>query len=397
MVGSWLNPNTEVGVDKRRARRKNIAIMSKHFDYLIVGSGLSGATFARLALDDGKSVLVVEKRSSLGGNIATSDVMGIPVHLYGPHIFHTDSKEAYDFFTSHVETYPFINSPLAFYKGKYYHMPFNMNTFSELWGVKTPEEAKAKIDSEVAKEGIKEPRNLEEQALSLVGRTIFETLVKGYTEKQWGRDCRDLPASIIKRLPLRFTYNNNYFNDPYQCLPKGGYSKLINNLLKGAEVRLGVDYLAHKAELRSLADKVIYTGALDEYFAYSLGELEWRSLRFETAVLPINSFQNNPVVNYTDKEPSYTRVCEHKMFDEELKPLPYTVVTYEYPDSFARGKIPYYPINDERNSELAKRYQSLAAKEEGVYFLGRLANYAYFDMDDTILKAMALYKEIGGC
>ena len=336
--------------------------MDKRYDYLIVGSGLSGATFARLALDRGKSVLLVEKRSSLGGNIATSDVMGIPVHLYGPHIFHTDSKEAYDFFTSHVESYPFVNSPLAFYKGKYYHMPFNMNTFHELWGVQSAEEAKRKIAEEVAKEGIEEPHNLE----------------------------------IIKRLPLRFTYDNNYFNDPYQCLPNGGYSKLIDNLLSGAEVRLGLDYLSHKDELRPLADKVIYTGALDEYFAYRLGELEWRSLRFETAVLPLASFQNNPVVNYTDKEPSYTRVCEHKMFDEHLKPLPYTVVTYEYPDSFEKGKIPYYPINDERNSSLAKSYQELAEKEEGVYFLGRLANYAYFDMDDTILKAMELFASLEG-
>ena len=370
--------------------------MDKRYDYLIIGSGLSGATFARLALDKGKSVLVVEKRASLGGNIATSDVMGIPVHLYGPHIFHTDSKRAYDFFVSHVKSYPFVNSPLAFYKGRYYHMPFNMNTFEELWGVKTAEEAKAKIEEEVEKEGIEKPANLEDQALSLVGRTIFETLVKGYTEKQWGRDCRELPSSIIKRLPLRFTYDNNYFNDPYQCLPEGGYSKLIDNLLLGAEIRLGVDYLSQREQLRQLADKVVYTGALDEYFDYRLGELEWRSLRFETEIKPLSSFQGNPVVNYTDREPPYTRVCEHKMFDERLKKLPYTVVTYEYPDEFKRGKIPYYPINDAHNGSLASAYQALAEKEKGVYFLGRLANYAYFDMDDTILKAMDLFDAIEG-
>lgn len=364
------------------------------FDYLIVGSGLSGASFARLALDQGKKVLVVEKRSHLGGNIYTADVMGIPVHVYGPHIFHTDSKAAYDFFTSHVEAYPFVNSPLAYYKGHYYHMPFNMNTFHELWGVDTPEQAKAKIKEEVDKEGISEPKNLQEQALSMVGRTIFNTLVKGYTEKQWGRDCKDLPASIIKRLPLRFTYDNNYFNDPYQCLPKGGYSKLIDNLLSGAEVRLGVDYLEHKAELHKLADKVIYTGCLDEYFGFKLGHLEYRSLRFQTEVKPVSSFQGNPVVNYTDREPGYTRVCEHKMFDTSLKGLPYTVVTYEYPDSFAPGKIPYYPINDDRNSALATAYKELAGKEKGVYFLGRLANYRYFDMDDTILEAMKLFEAV---
>ena len=370
----------------------------KKYDYLIVGAGLYGAVMAYELGKKGKRCLVIDRRDHIAGNIYCEDIEGIHVHKYGAHIFHTSDKKIWDYVNQFAEFNNYINSPVAVYKDELYNLPFNMNTFYQLWGVKTPQEAKEKI-AEQRKEyaHIVQPQNLEEQAISLVGKDIYYTLIKDYTEKQWGRDCRDLPSSIIKRLPLRFTYNNNYFNDPYQCLPKGGYSKLIDNLLKGAEVRLGVDYLAHKAELRSLADKVIYTGALDEYFGYSLGELEWRSLRFETAVLPINSFQNNPVVNYTDKEPSYTRVCEHKMFDEELKPLPYTVVTYEYPDSFARGKIPYYPINDERNSELAKRYQSLAAKEEGVYFLGRLANYAYFDMDDTILKAMALYKEIGGC
>ena len=369
--------------------------MRKPFDYLVVGSGLSGACFARLALDRGKKVLVIEKRDEIGGNIATKDVMGIPVHEYGPHIFHTDSKPAYDFFCSHVETYPFVNCPLAYYKGSYYHMPFNMNTFHELWGVNTPEEARERIRDEVAKEGIDEPINLEQQALKMVGRTIFETLVKGYTEKQWGRDCRDLPPSIIKRLPLRFVYDNNYFNDPYQCLPKGGYSKLVDNLLKGAEVRLGVDYLKNRQELSGLAEETVYTGRIDEYFGFRLGHLEYRSLRFETQIKPIPSFQGNPVVNYTDREVAYTRVCEHKMFDDSLKGLPYTVVTYEYPDSFAEGKIPYYPINDENNSKLAETYKELAKGEKGVYFLGRLANYRYYDMDDTILAAFDLASSLG--
>ena len=359
----------------------------KKYDVLIVGAGLSGATLARILSDAGKKVLVLEKRDHVGGNVRTDLIEGIPVHTYGPHIFHTSDPKAWKFFNDYAEVYPYINTPLAFYKGKYYHMPFNMNTFHELWGVNTPEEAKAKIEEEVAKENIKEPKNLEEQALSMVGRTIYETLVKGYTEKQWGRDCKDLPASIIKRLPLRFEYNNNYFNDLYQGQPRGGYTPFIENLLKGIEVKTGVDYLQKKEEWDALADKVAYTGRLDEYFGFSLGHLEWRSLRFEVETLDQEDFQHNAVVNYTDREPGYTRISEHKHFDPELKTSK-TVITKEYPDTFVEGKIPYYAINDERNTALANAYKDLAKKLPNVTFLGRLAEYRYYDMDDSILRAM---------
>ena len=364
------------------------------YDYLIVGSGLSGATMARLLTDEGKKVLVIEKRDEVGGNIATKNIDGIDVHVYGPHIFHTSDKGAWDFFCSHADVFPFINAPLAYYKGHYYNMPFNMNTFQQLWGVTTPEEAKKKIAEEVEKEGIKDPKNLEEQALSLVGRTIFETLVKGYTEKQWGRDCKDLPASIIKRLPLRFEYNNNYFNDIYQGQPRGGYTAFIENLLKGVEVKTGVDYLADKEKWDSLAERVIYTGRLDEYFGFELGHLDWRSLRFEVEKLDIPDFQHNAVVNYTDREPAYTRITEHKHFDPECPNKTSTIITKEYPDSFKEGKIPYYVVNDERNNALSEEYRKKAASLNGVYFLGRLANYKYFDMDDTIIEAFALHKRL---
>lgn len=367
--------------------------MGKRYDYLIVGAGLSGACVARKLLDAGKKVLVIEKRDHVGGNIYTKEVEGIPLHVYGPHIFHTSSEEAWEFFKKYADVYPFINSPLAFYKGNYYHLPFNMNTFHELWGVETSEEAKKKIEEETAPYKDKEPSNLEEQALSLVGPTIYQTLVKGYTEKQWHRPCDELPASIIKRLPLRFEYNNNYFNDLYQGEPKGGFTPFIENLLKGAEIRLGVDYFDDKAAYDSLADKVIYTGMLDEYFSYCLGHLQWRSLRFETERLEEESHQGSVVVNYTDVEPAYTRICEHKKFDPDIS-LPYTYITKEYPDDYEEGKIAYYAINDEANEKMASAYRQMAEQEKGVYFLGRLAKYRYFDMDDAILEAFELAKEL---
>lgn len=370
--------------------------MQKQFDYLIVGSGLSGATIARELLNRNKSVLVVEKRDHIGGNIYTSNMYGIPVHMYGPHIFHTDKKEIFDYFSKYVETYPFINSPLAFYKGSYYHMPFNMNTFHELFGVSDIEEAKRKIEEETKPYKNKPITNLEEQALSLVGPTIYSKLIKGYTEKQWGRSCKNLPSSIIKRLPLRFEYNNNYFNDPYQAMPKGGYTPLIENLLKGATILLGKDYLKQKDYYDSLADKIIYTGRLDEYFAFSKGKLDYRSLRFEVEVLDKTSYQGNPVVNYTDTSPSYTRICEHKYFDKGLLSLPITIITKEYPDSFDENKIPYYTINDERNSSLSKSYLEEASKLDNVYFLGRLATYRYLDMDDSIFEALNLALKLEG-
>jgi UDP-galactopyranose mutase len=364
------------------------------FDYLIVGSGLSGATMARLLSDSGKKVLVVESRDHTGGNVATHVEDDIVLHDYGPHIFHTSYDDVWAFVQKYVTMNPFINSPLANYHGEIYHMPFNMNTFHELWGVTTPEEAKAKIAEEVAKEGIKEPHNLEEQALSLVGRTIYTKLIKGYTEKQWNRDCKELPASIIKRLPLRFTYDNNYFNDVYQGIPEGGYSALIDALLKGVEVRVSTDYFAHKGELDQLADHIIYTGRIDEYFGFRLGRLEYRSLRFETKKLNVNDYQHNAVVNFTAREVPYTRVNEHKHFMKDCPNKTSTIITFEYPADYKEGMIPYYTVADERNSALAESYKALAAEQNKVDFLGRLANYKYFDMDDTIKEAFALFTKL---
>ncbi|MBO4808224.1 MAG: UDP-galactopyranose mutase [Lachnospiraceae bacterium] len=359
-----------------------------HFNYLIVGTGLFGATFANLIKTHGKSCLMIEKRNHLGGNVYTEEVKGINVHRYGAHIFHTSDETVWNYVNQFAEFNDYINSPIANYKGEKYHLPFNMNTFEEMWGVKTPEEARAIIEEQRAKEGITEPKNLEEQALSLVGRDIYEKLIKGYTEKQWGRDCKDLPSFIIRRLPLRFEYNNNYFNDKYQGIPVGGYTKIIEKMLEGIEVRLNTDYKTFLETNKDITyDKVLYTGPIDEYFDYKLGQLEFRSLRFENEVLPeVDDYQGNAVMNYTEREVPYTRIIEHKHF--EFNKCKGTVITREYPAAWKPGDEPYYPINDERNNKLYEEYKALAAKEENVIFGGRLGLYSYFDMDKVIAAAM---------
>ncbi len=361
------------------------------YDYLVVGSGLYGAVFAREAKARGRSVLVVDKRPNVGGNIYTETVAGIHVHKYGAHIFHTNNKTVWDYITQFATFNRFTNSPVANYRGELYSMPFNMYTFNKMWGVVTPQEAQAKIDEQRAEiQG--EPRNLEEQAISLVGRDIFEKLVKGYTEKQWGRDCKDLPAFIIKRLPVRLTFDNNYFNALYQGIPIGGYTKLIENLLEGVEVRLNTDYLAHKEELDALAEKVVYTGPIDAYFGYSLGYLEYRSVRFETELLDMPNFQGNAAVNYTDRETPWTRIIEHKWFefgkDAQGNDLPQTVISREYSSEWKPGDEPYYPVNDEKNGRLYSQYQAMAGQENKVIFGGRLGEYKYYDMDQVIAAAL---------
>lgn len=366
------------------------------FNYLIVGSGLYGATIAQQAKKAGKSVLVIDKRPNVGGNIYTEKVEGINVHKYGAHIFHTNNKEVWDYVTSFVDFNRFTNSPVANYKGELYSMPFNMYTFNKMWGVVTPEEAAAKIE-EQKKEITGEPKNLEEQAISLVGRDIYEKLVKGYTEKQWGRDCKDLPAFIIKRLPVRLTFDNNYFNALYQGIPIGGYTKLIEKMLEGIEVRLNVDYLKNKEELDKLAEKVIYTGPIDAYFNYKLGTLEYRSVRFENEILDKPNFQGNAAVNYTDRETPWTRIIEHKWFefgkDENGNDLPKTVISREYSSEWKLGDEPYYPVNDVKNSALYEQYKALAEAEDNVIFGGRLGEYKYYDMDKTIEVALAAAKK----
>jgi UDP-galactopyranose mutase len=356
-----------------------------HYDYLIVGSGLSGATFAHEAMKAGKSVLVVEKRDHIGGNIYCERTEGINVHKYGAHIFHTDDKQVWDYVNDLVEFNNFINSPIANYNGLILNMPFNMNTFSKLWGISTPKEAKAIID-EQKKEITGEPQNLEEQAISLVGRDVYEKLIKGYTEKQWGRSCTELPAFIIKRLPVRFTYDNNYFSDRYQGIPIGGYNAIIEKLLAGADIRTGVDYLASRAELDALADTVVYTGMIDAYYDYCFGDLEYRSLRLESEVLDEEDHQGIAVVNYTDRETPWTRIIEHKHFEREASPK--TIITKEYPADFEKGMEPYYPINDERNGALFAQYKAKGDAEANVLFLGRLAEYKYYDMDDAIAAVL---------
>ena len=366
------------------------------YTYLIVGSGLYGATIAQQAKKAGKSVLVIDKRPNIGGNIYTEKVEGINVHKYGAHIFHTNNKEVWDYVTSFVDFNRFTNSPVANYKGELYSMPFNMYTFNKMWGVVTPEEAAAKIE-EQKKEITGEPKNLEEQAISLVGRDIYEKLVKGYTEKQWGRDCKDLPAFIIKRLPVRLTFDNNYFNALYQGIPIGGYTKLIEKMLEGIEVRLNVDYLENKEELDKLAEKVIYTGPIDAYFNYKLGTLEYRSVRFENEILDKPNFQGNAAVNYTDRETPWTRIIEHKWFefgkDENGNDLPKTVISREYSSEWKLGDEPYYPVNDAKNSALYEQYKALAEAENNVIFGGRLGEYKYYDMDKTIEVALAAAKK----
>lgn len=358
----------------------------KRYDYLIVGAGLFGAVFAREMTDQGKKCLVIDKRAHVGGNVYTEDVEGIAVHRYGAHIFHTSNKAVWDYIQKFAEFNRYTNSPIANFNGEIYSMPFNMYTFNKMWGVVTPKEAKEKIEEQVKASKIENPKNLEEQAISLVGKDIYEKLVKGYTEKQWGRSATELPAFIIKRLPVRFTYDNNYFNDTYQGIPIGGYTKLIENLLDGIEVRLETDYLKDRANWNAVADKLVFTGMIDEFYDYCYGELEYRSLRFETEVLDTPDYQGNAVVNYTDDKTPYTRIIEHKHF--EFGTQEKTVITREYPKQWKRGDEPYYPMNDEKNNALYQKYALLAKKEENIIFGGRLGQYKYYDMDDVIAEAL---------
>ena len=364
------------------------------YDYLVVGAGLYGAVFAQKAKEAGKTVLVIDKRPNIAGNVYTEEIEGINVHIYGAHIFHTNNKEVWDYITKFAEFNRFTNSPVANYKGELYSLPFNMYTFNKMWGVVTPEEAAAKIEEQKKAAGITEPQNLEEQAISLVGTDIYEKLIKGYTQKQWGRPCTELPSFIIKRLPVRLTFDNNYFNALYQGIPVGGYTKMVANLLDGIEVKLGVDYFDNKAEYDAMADKVVYTGAIDAYFDYKLGALEYRSVRFETEVLDKPNFQGNAAVNYTDSESPYTRIIEHKWFefgkDANGNDLPKTVISREYSSEWKLGDEPYYPVNDEKNGALYAQYKELADKEENIIFGGRLGEYKYYDMDAVIASALQM-------
>lgn len=362
------------------------------YDYLIVGAGLYGAVFAHEAKSAGKRVLIVDKRPNIAGNIYTENIENINVHKYGAHIFHTNNKKVWSYITQFAKFNRFTNSPVANYKGELYSLPFNMYTFNKIWGVVTPEEAFMKIEEQKKESGITHPKNLEEQAISLVGKDIYEKLIKGYTEKQWGRECKELPAFIIKRLPVRFTFDNNYFNALYQGIPVGGYTQMIANMLKGIEVRLDTDYLENKAELDQLADKIVYTGPIDAYYQYKLGALEYRSVRFETEILNQTNFQGNAAVNYTDKETPWTRIIEHKWFefgkDVYGNDIPKTIISKEYSSEWKPGDEPYYPVNDEKNSLLYKAYKKYADKENNVIFGGRLGEYKYYDMDVVIAAAL---------
>ena len=370
----------------------------QHYDYLIVGAGLFGSVFAYKAKQLGKKCLVIDRRPHLGGNIYCEKMEGINVHKYGAHIFHTSNKKVWDFVNSIVEFNRYTNSPVANYKGKLYNLPFNMNTFYQMWGVTTPAEATAKIEEQKAEavarmkeQGVTEPRNLEEQAQLLIGKDIYEALIKGYTEKQWGRKCTELPAFIIKRLPVRLVFDNNYFNDKYQGIPIGGYNVLIERLLEGVETRLNCDFFANREELSALADKIVFTGAIDEFYDYQFGKLEYRTVNFETEVLDIPNYQGNAVVNYTEKEIPYTRVIEHKhfeMFGADIEACPKTVISKEYSSEWTEGSEPYYPVNDEKNNSLYLKYKELADKETNVIFGGRLAEYKYYDMHHIVEKAL---------
>lgn len=356
------------------------------YDYLIVGAGLFGCVFAHEANQAGKKCLVIDKRPHIGGNIFTKNKDGINIHVYGAHIFHTSNERVWQYVNRFITFNNFVNSPVAKYKEELYNLPFNMNTFSKMWGVVTPKEAQEKIASQIAELNIGEPKNLEEQGLKLVGRDVFEKLIKGYTEKQWGKECKDLPAFIIKRLPLRFIYDNNYFNDRYQGIAEGGYTKLAERLLEGVEVRLGCDYFKLIQENSDIAAKTVYTGMIDEFYNYCFGELEYRSLRFETKRLEEENYQGNAVVNYTEREIPYTRVIEHKHFERSQSPVTY--ITFEYPSEWKKGDEPYYPVNDEKNNELYFRYKNLADREGKVIFGGRLGQYKYYDMDKVIDAAL---------
>ena len=370
------------------------------YDYLIVGAGLFGATFAYRAKQKGKTCLVIDKRPHLGGSVYCENIEGINVHKYGAHIFHTSNKQVWEFVNSFVEFNRYTNSPIANYKGRLYNLPFNLNTFYQIWGVTTPEEAKAKIDeqkadavAEMKAAGVSEPRNLEEQALVLIGKDIYNTLVKGYTEKQWGRKCTELPAFIIKRLPIRFVHDNNYFNDKYQGIPIGGFNKLINGLLEGIETRTNADFFEQRYYWESVADRIVYTGAIDEYFGYKLGKLEWRTVSFEEEVLDTPNYQGNAVMNFTDAEVPYTRIIEHKhfeMFGQEVYDCPKTVISREYSLEYKEGMEPYYTVNNERNNALAEQYRALAAQEKNVIFGGRLADYRYYDMAPIVETVLAI-------
>ena len=370
------------------------------YDYLIVGAGLFGATFAYRAKQKGKTCLVIDKRPHLGGSVYCENIEGINVHKYGAHIFHTSNKQVWEFVNSFVEFNRYTNSPIANYKGRLYNLPFNLNTFYQIWGVTTPEEAKAKIDeqkadavAEMKAAGVSEPRNLEEQALVLIGKDIYSTLVKGYTEKQWGRKCTELPAFIIKRLPIRFVHDNNYFNDKYQGIPIGGFNKLINGLLEGIETRTNADFFEQRYYWESVADRIVYTGAIDEYFGYKLGKLEWRTVSFEEEVLDTPNYQGNAVMNFTDAEVPYTRIIEHKhfeMFGQEVYDCPKTVISREYSLEYKEGMEPYYTVNNERNNALADQYRALAAQEKNIIFGGRLADYRYYDMAPIVETVLAI-------
>ncbi|MBR1444406.1 MAG: UDP-galactopyranose mutase [Firmicutes bacterium] len=367
------------------------------YDYLVVGSGLYGAIFAHEAKEKGKKVLVIDKRPNIAGNIYTEKIEGINVHKYGAHIFHTNDKEVWEYVNKFAEFNRFTNSPVANYKGELYSLPFNMYTFNKMWGVVTPEEAAAKIEEQRKTAGITEPQNLEEQAISLVGTDIYEKLIKGYTQKQWGRPCTELPAFIIKRLPVRLTFDNNYFNALYQGIPIGGYTKMIESMLEGIEVKLNADYLENRQEFNKLADKIVYTGAIDAYYEYKLGTLEYRSVRFENEILGKANFQGNAAVNYTDAETPWTRIIEHKWFefgkDENGNDLPKTIISREYSSEWKQGDEPYYPINDEKNSKLYAEYKALADEEDKVIFGGRLGEYKYYDMDVTVASVLKMCKK----